>query len=77
MGNSLHSVLPQQLVGLLEEYLDLYRGRLCNGEGPDELFVTKDGKPMSKDDVSARVVHLTARHGGNRTSQHIFMDIVA
>jgi integrase len=71
------ALLPRQLIGPLEEFLQKFRGRLIHGVDPGTLFVNQAGKPLTKSLVGQIVSTLTLRHGGRRVSPHPFRDIVA
>jgi hypothetical protein len=76
-GIDVHALLPRQLIGLLEEYLEQFRPRLLNGTNTTTLFVNRSGKPMSAAQVTRAVSDLTTRYGGRRVTPHLFRDIVS
>lgn len=45
--NKIRCILPRQLVPLLEEYLQQYRGTLIQGSDPGTLFLNGVGQPLS------------------------------
>jgi integrase len=77
-GVSVHSLLPRQLIGLLEEYLSEYRPVLLKGRKCDTLFVCpEEADEMSSGFVTDTVSDLTLRYGGRRVTPHLFRDVVA
>ncbi|MGO9083681.1 MAG: hypothetical protein ACLQBK_00505 [Candidatus Sulfotelmatobacter sp.] len=76
-GIDVHSLLPRQLIGLLEEYLNQFRPHLLHGADPGTLFVTRAGKTMRSDYLGSTVSQLTMKFGGRRVTPHLFRDIVA
>jgi integrase len=76
-GVSVHSLVPRQLIGLLEEYLSEYRSVLLNGRQCDTLFVCPEADVMNTAFVTNTVSDLTLRYGGRRVTPHLFRDIVA
>jgi len=44
--------VPRALIQPLEEYLELYRPLLVNGNDPGALFLTPRSKPMRSDQVA-------------------------
>lgn len=77
-GVSVHSLLPRQLIGLLEEYLSEYRPVLLKGRKCDTLFVCpEEADEMSSGFVTDTISDLTLRYGGRRVTPHLFRDVVA
>ena len=76
-GNTIHSILPSQLIGLLEEYMDKFRRYLIEDEDPETLFVNRDGREFSSRQMCELISDLTVRYGGRRVTPHLFRDIVA
>jgi hypothetical protein len=76
-GIDVHALLPRQLIGLLEEYMEEFRPHLLRGANAVTLFVNRAGRPMSDTQVGAAVSALTLRHGGRRVTPHLFRDIVS
>lgn len=74
---AIHSLVPRQLIGLLEEYLSKYRPLLLNGQTCNELLVGPDGKVIRKTLITDTVAGITLRYGGRRVTPHLFRDIVA
>jgi integrase len=73
----IHSLLPKQLVPLLEEFLSQYRQILLKGTNSETLFVNRWGGPMDEKTIGAEVGALTLRYTDRRVSPHRFRDIVA
>ena len=76
-GVSVHSLLPLQLIGPLEEYLRLYRPLLLNGRACETLFVAPEAEEIGTRFITDAISNLTVRYGGRRVTPHIFRDIVA
>ena len=74
----MHSFLPFDLVGILEEYLETSRKTLVS-QGSDSvtLFVDDRGMAMNLEQLRDRVRSLAATHAGAPTTPHLFRDIVA
>ncbi len=76
-GIEVHSLMPKQLVALLEEYLSSHRARLLRGKNTETLFVNRAGRPLSRGSMTELVEELTLRYGGKKVNPHTFRDIVA
>jgi integrase len=76
-GIQVHSLLPKQLIPLLEEFLALHRPLLLRGNNSNTLFLNEEGGPMSERKLSPMVSELTLRYAGKRTTPHRYRDIVA
>jgi integrase len=76
-GVAVHTLVPRQLIGLLEEYLSEYRPILLKGKELETLFVSPEGGQMNSARVTDVVSDLTLRYGGRRVTPHLFRDIVA
>jgi len=76
-GIEARAVLPQRLVGRLENYLTTYRPTLVNHSDPGTLLVSPEGGIMTLDSVTSLVSELTLRYGGRRVTPHLFRDILA
>jgi integrase len=76
-GMSVHSLVPRQLIGLLEEYLSEYRPLLTKARHCDTLFVSPEAATVKTGFVVNAVSDLTLRYGGRRVTPHLFRDIVA
>ena len=76
-GIAIHSLLPKQLVPLLEEYLSGHRPHLLRGNHCDTLFVNHRGGPIDETTMTQTVRQLTLRYAGRIVSPHRFRDIVA
>src|ERR1017187_1568795 len=77
MGNEVRALLPRQLIGLLEEFLNDFRTHLLVGPDPGTLFVNQAGRPMMINTMTRTVGDLTLRHAGRRVTPHPFRDIIA
>lgn len=77
MGNQVRALLPQQLIPILDEYLQNHRPHLLKGSDPGTLLVNGKGKSMSKSEMISIVSELTMRYSGRRVTPHPFRDIVA
>jgi len=73
----IHSLLPKQLVPLLEEYLSEHRPHLLCGNYCDNLFLNRRGGPMDSIIMSQIVRELTLRYAGRQITPHRFRDIIA
>lgn len=76
-GKAVSALLPRQLIGLLEEYLQEYRPFLIRKTDPETLFVNRAGNAMTRNQMVRTVAGLTLRYGGTRVTPHPFRDIVA
>lgn len=76
-GREVHSLLPKQLVPLLEQYVNKYRPLLINGHDPGTLFLNLRGKPLSRHSVGYIIGNLTSRFAGRRLNPHPLRDIAA
>lgn len=76
-GNDVHSLLPKQLVPLLEEYLSEHRPHLLRGHHCDNLFLNRRGGRLDAGVMSRLVRELTLRYAGRQITPHRFRDIVA
>jgi integrase len=76
-GIEVRALLPRQLVGILEEYLDDFRRHLLHGSDPGTLLLNQDGNPMGRQQMERLVTRLTLRHGGRRVPPHLYRDIVS
>ena len=74
---AVHSLVPSQLISLLEEYLSKYRPLLVKSTKVATLFVTPRGRTMDEANIGQTVSDLTLRYGGRRVTPHLFRDIVA
>ena len=70
-------LLPHQLIGPLEEYLELYRPALLDGKKTETLFLNQIGKPMRADLVEKAIGNWSLKFAGVRTTPHLFRDAVA
>ena len=76
-GRPVHSLLPKQLVPLLEEYISEHRPLLLKGNDPGTLFLNSEGNPLTIQSLKIIVENLTVRFAGRRVTPHLFRDIVA
>lgn len=76
-GDQVHAILPKQLIGLLEQYLEVHRPLLVNGVDPGTLFVNNGGRSYSEVTIEVTIGRLTARYAGRRVTPHLFRDILA
>ena len=76
-GHQIHSLLPKQLIPLLEEYLENYRPLLANGKDSQTLFLNKSGGSISAEGILTIVGNITYHYTGRRVNPHLFRDIVA
>lgn len=74
---TVHSLLPKQLVPLLENYLSGHRVTLLRRNFCDTLFLNRRGGPLDQLMMGQEVGTLTLRYGGRRVSPHRFRDIIA
>jgi integrase len=76
-GQQVHSLLPKQLIPILEEYLNNYRRRLVKGSDPHTLFLNDSGKPITLYGMFTIIGNITYRYAGRRVNPHLFRDIFA
>jgi len=76
-GHQVHSLLPKQLIAILEEYLENYRPMLVNGKDPQTLFLNESGGSISAHGILTTVGNITYRFTGHRVNPHLFRDIFA
>lgn len=76
-GCVVDALLPRQLIGLLEDYLDNHRNHLLADHDPGTLFLNRSGKPMSIQQVDDAVCNATLKYAGRRVTPHPFRDMVA
>lgn len=76
-GIEVHALLPRQLIGLLDEYLTLFRPHLIYGADPLTLFLNRSGQAMEPNQLLRVVSAMTLRHAGKRITPHPFRHIVA
>jgi integrase len=75
--HEVRSILPRDLVPLLEEYLEHHRPKLLKRGDPGTLFITVQGKRFSKKRVTDLVSEVTLRYGGKRVTPHLLRDVFA
>lgn len=71
------SLMPRQLIPLLEEFLSEFRAQLLGDNVTETLLLNERGKPMSMSQITAVVGGETLRHGGRRVTPHLFRDSLA
>jgi integrase len=76
-GDQVHAILPKQLIGLLEQYLEVHRPLLVNGVDPGTLFLNNGGRSYSEVTIEVTIGRLTAHYAGRRVTPHLFRDIFA
>jgi hypothetical protein len=76
-SHRVHSLLPRQLIPILEEYLERYRPLLVNGEDPQTLFLNDAGRPISSEGIFTIVGNITYQCVRRRINPHLFRDIFA
>ena len=78
-GREVRSLLPEQLITPLEEYLRDYRPALLgdNHEACLPLFPNRWGQPLRRSALWAIVANHTIRYVGRRLNPHLLRDIVA
>jgi hypothetical protein len=72
-----HMILPQRLIGPLEEYMDHFRPQLVGECDPGTLFVNRRGEAFKPNDVTTLLSKLTAVHGGVRVTPRLIRETVA
>jgi len=75
--NSVHALLPKQLIEPLEEYLNDHRPLLVQNTDSEVLFVNQAGKPVIANRMTSMISDLILRYGGRRVTPHLVRDIVA
>jgi integrase len=78
-GREVRSLLPEQLIAPLEEYLRDYRPALLgnNHEACPPLFPNINGRPLHLHSLHKIVAGYTLRYTGKRLHPHLIRDIVA
>ena len=78
-GREVRSLLPQQLIPPLEEYLRDYRPALLgdNHRACSALFPNRSGRQRSDTGLCTIVANHTIRYVGRRLNPHLVRDIVA
>jgi integrase len=76
-GVDVRALLPRQLIGILEEYLNEFRSHLLHGSDPGTLLLNQEGNPMTCQQMDRLVSQLTLRFGGRHVTPHLFRDILA
>jgi integrase len=76
-NREIRAFVPRPLIKLLEDYLRSVRPSLVKGTDPGTLFVSKEGRAMTKGQVYNLVRSRTAKYGGRGVNPHLFRDIVA
>ena len=76
-GHQVQAILPKQLIGLLEDYLDRHRSVLLNEHDPGMLFLNDCGHKYCEAGMTSRIGRLTAHYAGRRVTPHLFRDIFA
>ena len=72
-----HSLMPKQLIPLLEEFITIHRPVLLKGNSSHTLFVNEEGNPATERKIGQSVSELALRYAGSHTSPHRFRDILA
>jgi hypothetical protein len=62
---------------VLEEFLQVYRPRLLNPTGSTLLFLTRSGKPFTKQSLGTELSYIVSRHTGQRFFPHLVRTIWA
>lgn len=76
--NSVHAIVPRQIVPLLEEYLTVFRPVLLGDRSdPGTLFMSERCTAFIKETFTKLVAGVTWRYAGTRVTPHRFRDIVA
>ncbi|MBI3895966.1 MAG: hypothetical protein HY313_08540 [Acidobacteria bacterium] len=76
-GIEVNGFVPQELVPLLEDFLNYHRSRLVQGDDPGTLFLNSEGRPFSASGLNSLVGDLTIRYCGKRVNVHLCRDIFA
>jgi integrase len=76
-GHLVHGILPIQIAGPLEEYLNIYRPLLISGGDPGTVFINDDGRPFDSGSIRNHVVNATFKYFGRPVNPHLFRDIFA
>jgi integrase len=74
-GREFDSLLPRELVALLEEYIEGYRPLLVVGRDTGYLFLNSKGGPINRHSFTNLVGHITQRYVGRRVTPHIFRHV--
>jgi len=75
--HTVHFVLPQSLICLLEEYLKDHREHLVVKPDPGTLFLKTNGTSFKISQFSDLVSELTLRYGGKAVHPHLYRNIIA
>lgn len=76
-GAPIEQPMPEDLVNLLEEYLEFHRPVLLKGRTDDHLWVGQGGRPFRPKHFSMRISKVTERSLGIAISPHLFRDSLA
>ena len=75
--HDVHCVLPNRLVPLLEEYLNVYRPVLVSNNDSGTLFVSEAGTALTTCQVRLITASHTLKYCGKTVTPHLFRDIFA
>jgi len=76
-SHEVRGILPHRLVPLLEEYLDHHRSVALRGADPGNLFLNRNGRPLTLSEFVYLISNLTLQYAHRRVTPHIFRDIFA
>ena len=68
---------PEDLIALLEEFLERWRPLLDKDGSSEYVFLNQHGKPLSKNWLNRRIQRAVHEHTGQSTNIHLFRDIWA
>jgi hypothetical protein len=71
------TLVPNHLTTLLEDYLDHQRPLLVGADDRHNLFLNRDGNPLSAETLGDLFGRLTLRHAGRWTTPHLVRDAYA
>jgi hypothetical protein len=69
-------VVPQEIVGPLEEYIDRYRPVLIDTPDSGPLFPSNRGRQLGQHSFTELIGNITMRYTGTRLTPHLARDIV-
>jgi hypothetical protein len=75
--NELSAIVPPDIQPRLEEWLTVWRPRLCPSPQESHVFLNRAGKPFTRNGITRLVETITWRYSGVAVTPHMFRDIFA
>jgi integrase/recombinase XerD len=73
----LEFMVPDDLVGLLQTYLDVHRPNIVGSNTHDSLWASAKGCPLREEGIYDRIILHTKKAFGRSINPHLFRDCVA